>query len=197
MCGCAGVCNEQNSHGTSPSPCHGLALFSTAPAPALWWIQGIRGAQGPCSQDQEKAPKAAALGLGHWAPCECVVWCMSRIPGSYSIISVWNNEVCKIWRLFPIHSKEPPQLFLILVTHSRSNVLVFLSWGKCSFKKLGWLVFLSVFLYLHGLMKKKIVSKTRIWLWFHSSYSFYTVFNCDPRPHALKLMESNQGFGSF
>lgn len=69
MCGCAGVCNEQNSRGTSQSLCCALALFSTAPAATPRWTKDIQRGQCPCSWDQEKASKA----FGHWAHCELQV----------------------------------------------------------------------------------------------------------------------------
>lgn len=146
MCGCAGVCNEQNSHGTSWSLCCGLALFSTALASGLWWIQGILQAQCPCSQAQEKVSKGVGSGssTGLWplsSLCMCHTWYVFRVPGSY-IIKVWNNEVCKIWGLFPIHSKEPPQLFLILITHSCISGLVPCPGINVAWKNLiGWFFF--------------------------------------------------------
>lgn len=162
---------------------------------------GSRAAQGPCSQDQEKAPKDVGSGssTGPWPLSSlwmCCVWCMFRIHGSYSIISVWNSEVSKIWRSFPTQENHHSYSWFWSLIH------VLMCWCPCpgvnvALKSLvGWLVFLSVFLYLYGHIKKKIVSKIRIWLWLHSSCSSYTVFSCAPRPHALKLMESNQGFGS-
>lgn len=63
----------QNSPITSHSLSRGLALFSSAPVSALWWIKGV-----PAARARRRHPgvlaQAAALGLGHWAPWECVVF---------------------------------------------------------------------------------------------------------------------------
>lgn len=97
------------------------------------------------------------LGHQHWAlatelPGMCHIWCMFRVPGSYIIMCetvrfVRCGDCC---------------LFTQMKHHRYSwfSSLVFMGWclwGKCSLKVPDWLVFLSVFLYLYGLMNKKSV----------------------------------------
>lgn len=121
---------------------------------------GSRAAQGPCRQDQEKAPKDVGSGssTGPWPLSSlwmCCVWCMFRIHGSYSLISVWNNEVGKIWRSFPTQENHHSYSWFWSLIH------VLMCWCPCpgvnvALRSLvGWLVFLSVFLYLYGQIKKK------------------------------------------
>lgn len=92
----------------------------------LWhphfWCMAIQHWSHPQKLTWWEGIKGHWLGHQHWALA-------TELPGNVSYLMhiqstwwlhhyVWNSEVCKMWGLFPVHSKEPPQLFLILLTRS-------------------------------------------------------------------------------